>query len=388
MKIGLALSGGGYRASVFHLGMLARLSEEGWLEDVKFISSVSGGSLVTGLIFQANGNQWPTSADYIEKVLPEAFRLLTTYNLQANVILDTLLKPLGLLTSRAKIVSRNLSSHWGIVGNLTDLPEEPRWVINATCYETGRLWRFEHFRMGDYIFGYTFDPQYPISEAIAASAGLPVAIGTMAVKTNRYRWVKYKENSTTETEPLSKPLFRKVHLWDGGVYDNLGLEPLVNYNNQKGEYAYRAGVDYLIASNASGIIVEEKYVPWFKAIVRLISIPKYQVEALRSRDMIHRFIHHQDKGQYFKMGNSCRKLLGDIDRPGFDLEETANKFLSKDIVDELSKFPTTIRKLSVKEFSQLFRHGYEVADCTLYKHENNISLRTYNNDKWKGILTG
>ena len=68
---GLALSGGGYRASVFHLGMLARLSEEGWLENVKFLSTVSGGSLVTGLIIQVNENQWPTSERYITQVLAQ-----------------------------------------------------------------------------------------------------------------------------------------------------------------------------------------------------------------------------------------------------------------------------------------------------------------------------
>ena len=48
MKITLALSGGGFRATVFHLGVLARLAEESKLEEVNYLSTVSGGSLSAG----------------------------------------------------------------------------------------------------------------------------------------------------------------------------------------------------------------------------------------------------------------------------------------------------------------------------------------------------
>lgn len=45
-KIGLALSGGGFRAAFFHVGVLARLAELGILPRVEVISTVSGGSIV------------------------------------------------------------------------------------------------------------------------------------------------------------------------------------------------------------------------------------------------------------------------------------------------------------------------------------------------------
>ena len=54
MKIGLALSGGGFRATVFHLGVLARLAEDKRLEDVTALSTVSGGSLCIGLVYALN----------------------------------------------------------------------------------------------------------------------------------------------------------------------------------------------------------------------------------------------------------------------------------------------------------------------------------------------
>jgi predicted acylesterase/phospholipase RssA len=45
-RLGLALSGGGFRATLFHLGVLRRLAELDLLRDVSVISSVSGGSIL------------------------------------------------------------------------------------------------------------------------------------------------------------------------------------------------------------------------------------------------------------------------------------------------------------------------------------------------------
>jgi len=47
LKIGLGLSGGGFRASIFHLGVILRLEELGIMPQMKVISSVSGGSIIT-----------------------------------------------------------------------------------------------------------------------------------------------------------------------------------------------------------------------------------------------------------------------------------------------------------------------------------------------------
>jgi len=45
-KVGLALSGGGFRASLFHIGVLARLAELDVLRHVEVLSCVSGGSII------------------------------------------------------------------------------------------------------------------------------------------------------------------------------------------------------------------------------------------------------------------------------------------------------------------------------------------------------
>ena len=61
MKIGLALSGGGFRATVFHLVVLSRPAEENRLKDVRFLSTVSGGSMCGGLVYAKSHYRWPSS---------------------------------------------------------------------------------------------------------------------------------------------------------------------------------------------------------------------------------------------------------------------------------------------------------------------------------------
>ena len=70
MKVALALSGGGVRAAVFHCGVLQRLALDGLLESTTFVSTVSGGSLVMGLILCQNGHRWPGSKEFLDVVLP------------------------------------------------------------------------------------------------------------------------------------------------------------------------------------------------------------------------------------------------------------------------------------------------------------------------------
>ena len=62
-KTGLALSGGGFRASLFHLGVLARLAEIDALRSVEVLSTVSGGSIVGALYYLEVQNLLETRQD-------------------------------------------------------------------------------------------------------------------------------------------------------------------------------------------------------------------------------------------------------------------------------------------------------------------------------------
>lgn len=389
MNIALALSGGGFRATVFHLGVLARLAEENRLEDIILLSTVSGGSLCVGMVFSLNQYRFPSSADFIHKILPETRRLLTTVDLQSGLLRYSLARFWKVFTStRAEALSALMQKRWGITAQLSDLPEKPRWMINATCYETGKNWRFEQFRMGDYRFGYTYDTNIPLTNAMAASAGFPGLIGALTIDTTKFTWFKYLEKSAVnplrasvsehkqrKTQPI-QPDFDKVHLWDGGAYDNHGLEGVHNFNT-----GWREGVDFLIVSDGAGRSKPEKYQPGAKATLRLMTgIMMDQVRSLRSRAILERLINHadQDRGGFLQIGNTLTEVLRGSKHEG-EIQHLKEDCLSEAEVKLAVDMPTVIRKLTPEEFSRLFRHGFEVADYTLY---------AYNDDQFEYIRFG
>jgi NTE family protein len=377
MDIALALSGGGFRATIFHLGVLARLAAQNRLEEVTFLSTVSGGSLCAGLVFSLNELQWPTSDEYTQKIVPEARRLLTTFDLQRALIFRLLGTFWTLLETKADDLSALLQRHWGITASLKDLPPNPRWMINATCYETGKNWRFERFWMGDYVFGYTNDTDLPLADAVAASAGFPGLIGPLVIDTTTRSWFRYKdrpqdelpsESSARTDSPKTRPVqpaFPEVHLWDGGVYDNHGLEGLHNFVE-----GWREGVQFLIVSDAAGRSRPEPYRPGPKALLRIATgIMMDQIRSLRSRAILERLINHRDvdKGVFLQTGNKCREVLEQAGLGG-EIQEKCSDSLSDHEAEMAAEMPTVIRRLKEDEFERLFRHGYEVADATLYSY--------------------
>ena len=390
MKIGLALSGGGFRATVFHLGMLARLAQDNHLEEVTFLSTVSGGSLCAGLVHAINGLAWPASGDLINKVIPRARELLTTLDLQRGLIWRVLTSPLNIFETRANDLSALMQERWGITARLSDLPKQPRWLINATCYETGRDWRFERFRMGDYRFGYTYDANLPLSDAMAASAGFPGLIGALPLDTRPYSWFNYTDKLRGPQEPLKPdadvqrgtqpvtPSYLTVHLWDGGVYDNLGLEALHNFIR-----GWRQGVDFLVVSDASGKPKPEAYQPGPKALYRIITgVMMDQIRSLRSRAIWERFINHKDAGVFLQTGASCRAVLSSAGRQD-DIAHIGPQCLTDEEAKSVADMPTVIRKLTQNEFERLFRHGFEVADFTLYAYyPDQFKFIGYKNSRW------
>lgn len=376
MNIALALSGGGFRATVFHLGVLARLAKEDQLENVTYLSTVSGGTLCAGLVYALNDFQWPNSNAYQEKVLPEARKVMTTIDIKDAMIKRVLIRIFEIMDTRADDLSALMQEHWGIDIALKDLPEAPRWMINATCYETGKNWRFERFRMGDYLFGYTHDTDIPLSDAMAASAGFPGLIGALSLDTSNKNWFKYKASleetlvlnemasNESKTTPI-QPAYSPVHLWDGGVYDNHGLEGLHDFID-----GWKEDIDFLIVSDAAGRSKPQAYRPGIKAMERIVTgIMLDQVRSLRARSILERIINHDDKGAFLQTGNTCEYVLEQSDRSA-EIPEKCPGCLSKEEADLAATMETDIAKLDDQTFERLYRHGFEVADYTLYVYNS------------------
>lgn len=363
MKIGLALSGGGVRAMVFHLGMLAKLSETPLWNHLAHISTVSGGSLCIALVFAKAGKKWPTSDEYLNVCLPQIRQILTTFDLQQAYTWHTFTHPWLLTNGRAHIIAKLIEKYWGVTGNVADMPREPRWTINATCYETGKNWRFAAKRMGDYAANYVIEPKFPLADAVAASAAFPGLIGPLVIRTGDYKWYKYDEtNNPIPAEPIAKSLV----LWDGGVYDNLGLEAL--YKAGKG---FRDGIDFCLVSDASGIFSTEErgdsesswLMKIWRAGNRLIAIPMDQVRGLRARDTF-AFFKKNDCGGYLRLGECAQTVFKNNGCASLDNAQLAGS-LSSEHVQAAAAFRTCLSIFTPEDYGLLFRHGYETCEAVL-----------------------
>src|SRR5262249_60721722 len=65
---------------------------------------------------------------------------------------------------------------------LQDLPDEPRFVINATNVQSAALWRFMKPYMRDYRVGEVKNPTIPLAQAVAASSAVPPVLSPLEVR--------------------------------------------------------------------------------------------------------------------------------------------------------------------------------------------------------------
>jgi NTE family protein len=363
MELGLALSGGGVRALIFHLGVIGRLAKGGLLEDVTFLSTVSGGTLAAGLIYCTASHTWPSSVDYLDVIVESIRERLTSSTVQWSYTWRSLVFPWRLLRGRAHLLGGVIAKQWGISADLSDLPHEPRWVINATCYETGKNWRFSQPRMGDYQTQYVFNPRFSLSDALAASAAVPGLIGPLRISSSAFHWQEFSLGS--DRKESAKPLFPSYNLWDGGIYDNLGVEPLF-----KPAGGLRDGVDFLIVSDASKPLGHtsqswKTFLRPGKPFLRLVDIATDQVRALRSRAVVSYFQRFPASGVYLRMGNTTSAVYQKAKQSRCDINQ-----LSEKDVRAISGMETTLRRVTGKEFNRLYRHGFEVADATLCAYQS------------------
>jgi NTE family protein len=339
--LSLALSGGGVRAVAFHIGALKLLAELELLENVNHISSVSGGSLVTGLIFANSGARWPSSEIFLNTVYASVKNKVCSRNLMCDSLAQ-LIKPNNwrYLLSRANLVGMALAQHWDLDFTLNELAPSPTWSINATTAENGKRFRFKGATIGDYEVGYVDDANVPVSTAVAVSAAFPGGIGPLAIRTADYRWKRRKWGEPISEAKFVDPEFSTLHLYDGGVYDNLGLEPLFDAGTGKP----KTDGSVIIALDAGAPLVQGFSAialnPW--RLKRVADIMAEQARSLRVRTFV----------EYLKRTSAGAFIQ--IDSPLFDR-------VTDPVAAFACRFPTTLRRLSELEFDTLAGHGYSVA---------------------------
>jgi NTE family protein len=309
-RLGLALSGGGFRASFFHLGVLSRLADLGLLRSVSVISTVSGGTIV-GAFYYLHLKRLletvadPTDDDYRQLVQRVQAEFLdgVRKNLRGRILLNPFKNYLMAISwrySRSDRIGDLYDKYlfkraWGKAPGkrsfLRDLQIQLRWlvakplaykggerfdpwdhneqlaaklpilVMNATSLNTGHNWRFEAVRMGEPA------PEDPTAKALLESIDVNERLEQGYFKLPDQPQREPAVPRAQQNFPLGlavaasacvpgvfHPLaisrmygHRRVQLVDGGVHDNQGIQALFDME-----------CDALIISDASGLMADRR----------------------------------------------------------------------------------------------------------------------------------
>jgi NTE family protein len=342
--IGLCLSGGGFRASLFHLGALRRLNDLNLLGSLRTISSVSGGSIVAAHI--ASVIPWPLTGpldDWNERVV-RPFLAFTRQDIRTGPVLNRLwpwnwLRSSTAVETIAQIYEQRLTKL-----KLQELPKQPNFVLCATDMAFGDNWVFERNRMGGYLPGYIepVPPAWPLARAVAASSCFPPIFNPLPI---RFSPAAFAGGKLPPGPERDKPL-EDLRLTDGGVYDNLGLEPVWKNHAQ------------VLVSDGGALFDfrSDQNILW--RLQRYVAINGVQALYLRKRWLIANFLNNVMQGTYWGIG-SARASYDSQDATGYS-KDLARKYIAK--------IRTDLDAFSEAEAAILENHGYLLADAALQQH--------------------
>ena len=338
--IALCLSGGGYRAMLFHVGSLLRLYETGYLTRLDRISSVSGGSITAGVLGLAWSKLLGGSPDrsVFEKEVATPIRNLAGETIDASAIIGGMLLP-GMIADKVEAAYRK---HLFKDATLQDLPDEPRFVINATNAQSGALWRFSKPYMRDWRVGEVKIPTVPLAKAVTASSAFPPVLSPLVMELDAHLFTP-GSGQDLQRDPYTS----RVVLTDGGVYDNLGLETAWKH------------YDTILVSDAGGKMKpeEEPKEDWARHAYRVLDLIDNQVRSLRKRQLIDSYTNKIRKGTYWGIRT---------DITHYKLSDAL--ICPSDRTLELAKTPTRLKRLSADLQERIINWGYAVCDAAIRKH--------------------
>lgn len=412
-KTGLALSGGGQRAAAFHLGVLNMLNEHEILENIKTISSISGGSIIAAYYLLYKGNFSDFFDDFKEKLkvnlelrilfardfvwkLALLFLLVATIVyffctsqnyifLQLTILLGIILRFFLVIFPTGKSLQKVYDKVMYKGKLLTELSEKPKLIINSTNLQTGTLMTFSRSKIFDatYIMRYKYIPdiipqKVPVSFAVTASTSFAPLISP----------VKFRKDQINEYDDMIN-LTINPELADGGIYDNQGIYKLLEENPH-----------FVICSDASSPYDRDKYttINPFNLLMRTINILMKRIRSFQYADAL--YDNHGDHEiAYFSIDwnykdciehfakNALEKKISDAILKAHDLppeyvvykgkeekeiqakkitdymierikfEDIIRKSLNNEDIAKIAKISTRLRGLKDEEINNLINHG-------------------------------
>lgn len=308
-RIGLALSGGGFRAAAFHLGVFRKLQQLGLLWKLDLLTCVSGGS-IAGAFLACHWGE--------DDALDKLDNYLRTASIAVSSVIGGVLDPFNSrLDKLAATYERDLYGK----RTLGDLKNGPRLYLNATNLATGNMFFFvtgenDETVMGEWQLGTVPATDFSICRAVAASSAFPPVFPPLKLGQDEY----------------PKAGIEYVTLSDGGVYDNLGVNPMFRERN---------ALDYLIVSDAGKpFSIDERPTESGTAVlIAAIDILMEQVRGLQFKRL----------ELNATAANGARPMWFSIDSEIGEAREGDAAFASA--------IGTNLKKLSTREMDVLQRHA-------------------------------
>ena len=380
-RIGLALSGGGFRASIFHLGVIRRLEELGIMKYVHTISAVSGGSIIAAYYVIEMEKRLRRRRKYLAKcpdqfdtVRLQIFDEIATcffqcldHNLRSRALVFTpfyhpilCIKSLWPTLSRSDIIQKEYDRWFYHDETLDQLPSVtlprdkalckveksslvltgPTVVLNTTSLLTGERKGFTREPVsGTKELNRVNRNILKLSSVVGASSGVPGLFPPTTILGDR--------------------------LVDGGVADNQGIDALVNFDHLLDGDDF----DVLLVSDAAGQMepVHRLGMRTFKVMGRTISIFQFQLR----RKMLKILSLWKDSAGGGREFAFVHLFLNLKDRPN-------TPRLPSEYIPALGRIRTDLDQFSFIEREALMYHGYTLIDAQIKKHCGRLNALTCN----------
>ena len=261
MNIGLALSGGGFRATLFHLGLIRFLRDAGLLSSITQLASVSGGSVMAAhLIYR--WSEYTSSDDATFEKAASELVAFTQQDVRGKIVRRLPLLVLAGLIPKVKLGRTDLlEQFYDQFYDYTTLhelrvrnPDAPALHILTTNLSSGQLCSFtpDGFCI-DSPQGTELYETYAISTAlaVAASSSYPLFFPPIELTAERLQ-----VDMAAFQSPFS-------YVTDGGIFDNLGARKLALLDRD-------IEFDHVIISDA-GATFDPNYTKRFRSLLNAAS---------------------------------------------------------------------------------------------------------------------
>ena len=377
-NLGLGLSGGGYRATLFNLGALIRLNEFGLMGKIKRITSVSGGSITNGYLAMRWNDLQFNDDGVIEKFKENIVEPLWDFcskALDAKAIIWGTLDPFHRVSDKiAGAYNKGLFNHF----KMASIPFGegiPQFLFYGTNLQTGASVRMMQNMLYDWKIGATEMEDWELATVVGISSAFPPFLSPVILKPDPDKWIKGKYALCYDDEKYRK----KLYLTDGGVYDNMGMESLwkkfaneLVSDNHRFKTLLEDDIDSVLISDAGAPLAFQgkPCKNWFSLTMRALNIVTDQARAVRKRWLIDKFIRDTLSGTYWGITTK----IDNYGQPAPLVPDALVK--DSEVTRGLREIRTRLDRFSDAEKGRLINWGYALADAGMRRHRKEILVKT------------